>query len=143
MTSLNIIVLVFWRYATKCFFLLFHIYLGSSWPHETWVLFWFIFLIYIPNKKADSGKNKTKYLTFLERKKLLKWNRKHCSYFEKGISSDPMKQTSLEVPDITFIKSLKRKIQVHQKTVKTLDLAKALTIIKIVVLIKLWNKKYK
>ena len=42
-------------------------------------------------------------------KNLLKWNKKNFFYFEKDSSFDQTKLTSLEVSDITFIKSMKKK----------------------------------
>ena len=46
--------------------------------------------------------------------------------FKKILSYDKIKPTNLEVSRITFPKPLKRKIQMQQKTVKTLDLIKSL-----------------
>ena len=71
--------------------------------------------------------NNLKILISLESRELLQWNRKHFSYFGKGLYFDQVKLLNLEVSYITFIKSLERKAQMHQNTVKTHDRINSLT----------------
>ena len=80
-----------------------------------------------PQQESDRGRKQYKNFNISRVKRAFPVKQKAFFLFWKGPFFDQVKLINLKVSYITFIKSLKRKIQMHQNTVKTQYLINLLT----------------